>query len=442
MVGQPLLVTEIKWMAIGERLGSGHLMYRELWDHTAPLAVFVYKYLYLAFGKSRVPYFIVSILLITYQAGVFNTLLLNNKAYKQNTYVPALMYVICMNLFVDFLTLSPVLMSLTFVLLALNNLFKRMDNATKDELFVFTGVYLGLAVLFYLPAILCLFVTLLSLIIYTGSILRRMLLLLYGFGVVILLASVIFLWLDGARHYHEFFFGSVWNMHQVTYTGYLDLVVAALIPFAIFILSLVKVIQGGKFINYQVKIQYVMSFYMLAGIGMLLLSREIATFQLIFFVPFLAFFISHYLLIIRNWLMLEVTAFLIVLTLFLNHVMTREGWLFYANLVNYEKLYAQKNWLDNAHTGKSLFYIGRDLNHYRDQPLATPFLDWQLSEEVLRGQSYYDNNVLVYKAIKQELPQVIVDDMGVLAEIFSRLPTIADRYRPDPRFENVYLLKN
>ena len=65
-----------------------------------------------------------------------------------------MVYMLFMNLYFDFLTLTPALMSMTFVLLAINNLIKRMDNKTRDELFLLTGIYLGVATLFYLPSFL------------------------------------------------------------------------------------------------------------------------------------------------------------------------------------------------------------------------------------------------------------------------------------------------
>lgn len=191
------MLPELKWMLLGERLGSGDfVMYQGVWDYTAPLSVFIYKWLFICFGKSRIPYFVLSILLVVIQAGIFNNVMLRNKAYNSSTYVPALVYMVFMNAFFDFLTLSPVLLSMTFVLLAMNNLFKRMDNQTKDELFIFTGVYLGIAALFYLPTVWFFMITILSLVLYTGSILRRMMLLIYGFALVVGLAGLYFYWFD------------------------------------------------------------------------------------------------------------------------------------------------------------------------------------------------------------------------------------------------------
>ena len=85
--------------------------------------------------------------------------------------------------------LSPVLMSLTFLLLSLNNIFKRIDKQTKDEFFLNTGIFLGLATLFYLPSLFFLPALMLSLLLFTASLFRRYILLLYGFMIPVVLSG-------------------------------------------------------------------------------------------------------------------------------------------------------------------------------------------------------------------------------------------------------------
>ncbi|MEQ9006293.1 MAG: hypothetical protein RLP12_00305, partial [Ekhidna sp.] len=110
---------ELKWLLLGEWLGQGFRMYSETFDYTGPIAAFVYKYLYLIFGKTSFIHYGFSSLVIIFQAGIFNQLLLKNKAYDENSYLPAFLYMILMVSVPDFMALSPQLLSLTFVLLAL-----------------------------------------------------------------------------------------------------------------------------------------------------------------------------------------------------------------------------------------------------------------------------------------------------------------------------------
>ncbi len=426
----PMILPELKWMLIGEKLSeSGMVMYRDVWDYTPPLAVWAYKWLHVIFGRSVIPFQIFSILLVIYQAGVFNNIMLNNKAYNQNTYVPAFIYIIVMNSFFDFMTLSPVLMSMTFNLLAMNHLFKRMDNTTRDELFTVIGIYFGLATLFFLPSILFFLVTIFSLIIYTGSIVRRMLLMIYGFGMVLVLCSLYFYWYDGALFYHQFFYASLFSVSATDYLSFGALMVALIIPIAVFLFSMVKMVQDGRYINYQVKIQYVMFFFILAGVISLFMVKEFSTFQLIIFMPSLAFFITHYILTIRHWIIAEGSAGLIVMAMIMNLLMTYNGWLIYEKYMSYEGLYVKESASNKLLEGKKVLIIGEELSPYQNSSLATPFLNWQLSAQWLENPNYYDNITLIYQKMTNDLPEVIVDKKQVMSDVLDAMPTISAHYQ-------------
>ena len=75
-IGIPLTIPEVKWMIIGESLGNGGIIYKDLWDHIGPFSAFVYELLYLLFGKTDIPYKVLSVILVIIQAGIFNFLML------------------------------------------------------------------------------------------------------------------------------------------------------------------------------------------------------------------------------------------------------------------------------------------------------------------------------------------------------------------------------
>lgn len=440
--GVPMIIPELKWLLIGERLGSGdYIMYQDVWDHTAPLAVLVYKWLYVLFGKSRASYFIISIILVVVQAGIFNNVMLSNKAYNSSNYVPALIYMIFMNAFFDFFTLSPVFMSMTFVLLAMNNLFRRMDNLTRDELFIFTGVYLGIAVLFYVPSIWYFVVTVLSLILYTGSIVRRMMLLIYGFLIVVGLAGLYFYWFDDYLIFQHHVINALWKTDAVRYLSWTQLLIMAAVPALIFLFSMFKVRQLGKFINFQEKIQQVMLMFLLSGFLALMMTREVSTYQLIFFVPSVAFFVSHYLLLIRHWLFAEISAGLIVILVIFNHLVISYEWFHVDRLVSYESSIVRSSPLASITKDKKILVLGDGIHHYHLSSLATPYLNWELSQIQLKNLRFYDNSAEVFVNLSQDLPEVIIDLENTVSEVFSLMPTIASRYKPHESQSDVYILR-
>lgn len=438
--GVPLIIPELKWMLIGERLGQGGIVYRDLWDHVGPFSAMVFSWLNDWFGRSDTPFKVLSIVLVFIQASVFNFLLLKNKAYNQNTYVPAFIYVLMMNLSFDFFTLSPALMGTTFILLAINNLFKRMDNTTRDDLFVHTGIYLAVATLFFQPFFLYFLVTILSLLLFTGSIIRRMLLLVYGYFLTIGLVAIYYLWHDSWHMFMIGFIKSVFTLEAYRYVAVSDFLLICAVPFVLFIVAFFKMYQLGRFINYQIKIQRVMLFFVISGVLAMLMVKEFSAFQLIYFVPGMAFFMAHYLLAIRKWYLAELHTILVVVLVLLNVLFPLRAWLYVDRFVSFDDLKVKSVQMQELIEGKKLWVIGDDVNLYQQSALATPYLNWQLSEKQLSQVDFYDNLTQIYIHISSDLPEVIVDEKNIVSRLFDKMPSLASKYKQSEAYAHVYLL--
>ena len=251
-MGIPFSVPELKWLLVGQRLGDGFTMYRDLYDYTGPVAVFFYKWLDIVFGRSRWVHVIFSTMLITVQAGMFNGLLIRNKAYSENNYLPAFLYVICMSATMDFFALSPQLISVTFILMALNHVFRRIDNVVTDELFLYSGLYLGLAFMCYLPAAIYFLIFLLSLILFSSAVLRRILLFIYGATVILLVIWAYYYWFDANGDFLYDYFMTPFLKDKTWYLDFAELTKVS----AILILTMlfgVSVILTQRVTNFQQK---------------------------------------------------------------------------------------------------------------------------------------------------------------------------------------------
>ncbi|MFT6783978.1 MAG: hypothetical protein ACJA1A_003920 [Saprospiraceae bacterium] len=439
--GVPVIIPELKWLLIGEALANGKGMYKDIWDFTGPLSAGFYSVLHMVFGKSIGAYRAISMLLVLIQCGIFNNLLLNNKAYNQNTYVPALMYMIFMHMSFDFLTLSPVLMGMTFALLAVNNLFQRMDNTTRDELFVQMGFYIGIATLFHLPFFLYFIVIILSLLIYTGSIFRRMLLMVYGYLIVLTLAALYYFWFDSLSIFRIFYAESAFVLNSFDYFSWKEYLGLSAIPLAIFIVAYFKTKAVGRYINAQIKIQNVMLLFMGMGIFSVILSKEFSIYQLIFIVPGLAFFTTHYLLLLKRWVVTESITLIICSLLILNMLFPLKEWVFVDELASYDNLIAQESPYKEITSGKEILVIGDHIELYRDASLATPYLNWQFSQKHLENLEYYDNLTETFINFSENLPEVIIDEKGVVEKLFDKMPTIALKYSQHDSFDHVFVLK-
>lgn len=440
--GIPLITPELKWLLIGEKLADGGLIYRDLWDHIGPFSALVYEWLHRCFGRTDIPFKVLSIVITFIQAGIFNLFLLRNKAFNANTYVPALIYVFAMHISFDFMTLSPILMGMTFVLLAINNLFKRMDNTTRDDLFLHMGIYLGVATLFYQPFFLYFIVIIVSLLLFTGSIIRRMLLMVYGYFLVISLVGFYFYWFDSWSMFRIAFLESAFIVEPVMYITTSELIIISLIPFCLLVYSIFKTYQLGRYINYQLKIQRVMLFFLFSGIASLFLTKEFTAYQLIYFVPGLAFFGTHYLLGIKKWYIAELNTLTFTGLILIGCLFPLKNWLYVDRFVNFENLSVQTSSLSELIEGKSIWVTGNDIDLYQSGKLATPYLNWDISRQSLNNTDYYDHLTEIYLHMKEDMPEVIVDNQGIIPQLFEKLPTINMHYQKLEGFDRVYQLKS
>ncbi len=419
IVGLPMEDIELKWLLVGERLSDGFRMYSETFDYTGPLAAYTYKLLDLIGGRSRGLHQVISTLLVMFQAGILNITLLRNKAFSENNYFPAFFYVLAASAIPDSYVLSPQLMSLTFILLSLGYIFRRIDNQVTDELFLYSGLYLGVATLFYLPAIIYFIALFASLLLFSNPAVRRLLLFIYGLFMPFLLVYSYYFW-----HGDQWFFIRSYFLRGLSGTrtfdvGWYNLVVAgSLLIFLIFI-CWARVSIYGRYANFQSRVQQVMVLLALAGVGILFLDVELGYHHLILFVPTLSVFVAHYLLLLRRRWIRAVVPYLILIGL-LGH----PYWI---------KQYLQPREQDIADLtlpeAGSLMYFGDGLGPYRDREIASPFLDPELSTYWIEKLDYYQPAGHLFAVLERSSPEVIWDEKQVVTKIFRRYPDLEYRYQ-------------
>lgn len=291
----PLTEPELKWMLVGEKLSeSDAVMYKDVWDDTAPLAAGTYWLLHEIFGRSQLVYQILGLIIILVQCVLFNNLLLRNKAYNESTYVPAIIYGLLMFSFFQFYTLSPVLISLTFVLMAINNAFFDIEHKTADNSLLSTGMLMGVASLFYLPSLVLVVALLFSYLLFTGTTPKSYFLFLYGLAIPWLLIAVYYYWNDALL---EFYINYVYGLVFLDYSSYMDyrmLILISTIPLIFLILSFVKLFDAKRFTNFQERFQQTMFFFFLMALVAWWISNNRMPALLVLFIPVGAFYISHF----------------------------------------------------------------------------------------------------------------------------------------------------
>jgi hypothetical protein len=417
LIGMPLSIPLMKWLALGERLGNGFTMYSECFDYTAPLSSLVYQSIDYVFGATRWTHVVFSSLLITIQAGIFNSTLLRNKAYQENTFIPAFLYMVLCCGVTDFWTLSPELMSTTFLLLAINQIFRRIDNVVTDELFLYSGIYVGIATFFFPPSAVFFLVFLVSFIGFSSAVARRILLYVYGFTVVFVGSLGYFFWFDAS----EAFLDTLFDVFRpkIFYLSYPQFFVASG-AIALALLFSIVPLFNIRFTNFQQKTIQVMLLFFVGAAGCVLLSNNLSSTTLILFVPTVAFLLTHYFLNIKKtWVKLVVPNFIIISLLVYPYI-----FLHFAEENQLTLNSSAANYQD-----KKVMMIGSDLSVYQENYMSSPFIDERISMSRLEGLDYYEKATELFLVLKGSDPEVIIDQYNVMAKINERFPYFRENYR-------------
>ena len=183
-----------------------------------------------------------------------------------------------------------------------------------------------------------------------------------------------------------------------------------------------------------------MLFFFLSGFIAISMVKDFTTYQLIYFIPAVAFFVAHYLLSIKNWFMAEITFLFFFALIILNNLFPVKNYLHVNQFASYDKLIIQKSTNESLTSEKRILVIGESTFEYTNSKLATPYLNWQYAKVHLSNPNYYDNLTAIYQSFSNDMPDVIIDEMGLIPALFEKMPTINDKYRRQN--SNVYILKN
>ena len=407
---------ELKFLLLGQWLGKGFSLYSTTFDYTSPLAAFIYKYIDLFFGRSVFLHHILSSLIIIFQAGIFNQILLRNNAYDENSYLPAFLYVILMTVVPDFMAVSPQLLSLTFVLLTLRNVLRRIDNEVTDELFLISGLFIGIATMIYLPSAVFFIVFLVALILFSTTVIRRLMLYFFGFFLVFVLCTLYFYRYGIAIQFLQSFIvgGLIQPASDILSSRELFILSS---PFLfIFLLSVVKTWGSAKPTNFQQKIQQVIWLMFCGGIVALLLSKEKNGYEFVFAVPVTAYFWTYYFILLRR------RFFKVIMPAVLIFGVISFSCYAYFRLTDSLIAISQKN------VKNKVMILGEQLEYYKEVEISTPCFNEYLCKKAFEGFKYYKTASQLYEMIERTDPNFIVDEMNVAPELFHRFPTIEKRY--------------
>ncbi len=416
------------WFAIGEAMQGGSSMYIDIWDGMAPFSGVIYMVVTWLFGRSILSILLLGTVLTYFQAVIINNFSIKAKLFENNTYLPALIYILLTSTHPSFFTLSPSLMGLTMILLGLGKLLSHVEfRAKKDLHIIMIGLFLGSAPLFYLPLIFIIPISLVLLALFSNTALRRYLLLLFT-SITPLSMAFFYYWIISDQpvyfinnflsisYFDEYYSSIGWTQ------GLLNMGVG-LFFIAIGLLSFGK---QRRLNNYQIRV--VQLFFVLGTLLMLtmLLEKPITSYSLVIFMPIATFFTVHLISLFKK------KVFSLVLSLVLFALPPLLLWSISQHLLPEGKP-AINNTIKNKYSslvkGKRIMVLGSAKDLYTEAKLAGPFYDWGLSQSFFETLDYYDNLVYLQSHLGKSTPDIIIDLENNWPKISKRLPIIAAEYR-------------
>lgn len=418
---------ELKDLVIGERVGN-KIMYVDLIDRTPPLMAVLDGFLNFLFGRSVFARHVVALVFLFFQAAYFGILLINNRAYNENTYVPSLIFGILCFFSFDLLSLTPALLASTLLLLALNNIFKEIEfRVDRDSVVLNLGIFLGLASLIVFSYTIFLFGAMVMLIIFARTSVRKVLLMLLGYALVHGIVFTLYYYYghstDLWRNFYLASFGQ-----SGTSVSFRTMLVLIAVPGLYFIISLFMLTRDARFTRYQSQIFQVLFLWLIFASIELLLEPAIAPHTLMTFLPPLAYFISHYLLLIHRRRIAEFMLLLFVAGVLIVNFAARNGQF---QQVDFSGLFARPSAYASQIKGKRVMVVGEDIGLYRWNSLGGSFLDWELSKDYFQNPDVYENIIKLNDAFAEDPPEAIVDELNLIAPLFERLPRVRKMYRKE-----------
>jgi hypothetical protein len=435
-ISLPLFISpaEITWQELSDRvlgaaLNEGKSIYTGIVDDTAPLFAWFTGWMDFVFGSSLTARHILAFLLIFFQASFFAILLISNKAYNENTYLPALIFGVLGFFSFDMLSLSPELLASTILLFALNNLFKEIEfREQRDEVLFNLGLYLGIASLVLFSCFVFLPGTLIILFVFTRMDLRRALLLIFSFALPHLLLLSVFYLRNNERFLLDYFYAPNFTFHTEAILSSVSLLWLTAVPIIYFLFSLVMLNREAHFTKYQSQLLQVMLLWLTIALIHLVITRERTPHSFYFFLPPLCYFINHYLLLIRRKWLAETTLLFLLATVISISFMSKAGKI---KAINYSQIFAQTPANMPPWKEKRVLLLEKNQGYYLENRLGSAFLDWELSKGIFEKPTLFENVNQVDRSFQQDAPDVIVDKDNLMEPFFEKLPAWKSKYKKD-----------
>lgn len=415
---------ELKNIVLGEALNDGKVIYTQVVDDTPWLGAQTAKWTEWMLGRSLTARHVIALLLLFFQATFFSLILIRNKAYNENNYFPALIFGLLCFFSFDMLTLSDELWASTFLLFALNNLFKEIEfKVQRDENILNLGFFLGIASLFVFSTSIFLIGSIAVLLIFARIDLRKSSMLLFGFLFPHLALLMLYYFKNGLPELGRSFYGANFSLESVKFISWQSLLWLGSIIVIYFVFSMVMLGREARFTRYQAQLLQVMLIWLMIAVINVFVMRELTPHSFIICLPSLTYFLSHYLLLIRRKWIAELTLGLLIASVVGVSTLARMSQF---DRVDYSRMFVTNK---SPVKNKRILVLGNRFDMFKNNKMASYFLNWERSKEIFELNHYYSDLVLISESFQNDPPEVIVDEQNKMEKIFSRLPSLKVKYQ-------------
>ena len=430
-LGLPLTAAELRALLVGERLHSGAIPYRDLYDGTAPLAAALFAGLDVVLARPVWLYRVVALGLLLIQALRLNLVFARYDVHPDRGYATALTYLLVGSISTDLDALSPLLLGHTFIVFALSGLLPTSREDYDNRRLFRAGFLIGLGALCYLPLGLFVLAGLFAVVIFAASSFRSSLLLLCGFLFPYALVATFLFYNEALPDF--------WHLHLQA--GLNDLISSGLpaglqlrllvVPMLVLAAGLVRALGTPLGLVFQVKFRQLMLVWLVVAAAAAAVERGAAPGVLVLLLAPMAYFSLFLWQRDRQYWWLE-----LVLLLLLNAAVVLRYRAYVPRLEALLHMPADSRFglapdpRYAALRGQSLLVLGPDDRPYFYNHPATPYLDWTLSQADFSHLNEYAAVVRVAQKMGPTPPTCVLDEAGLMPRLKLLLPGIFRPYEP------------
>lgn len=277
-----------------------------------------YNYVYYFLRKLPFLQIIIAFLLIILEAFLLNKILINNGVIRKNTFMTAFVYIILMSQNPELHTLYPALLSNFLLIIAFYYILK-LYNETEAYAQVFNaGFLIGIASLFYLPAIFFIFIMWIGLIIFSIFLWREWLISLIGLLIPYFFLFVFYFWFDRLEDMIDNYFDFFRNIREFCFNlNVYQLIILSIIAlFVLLAINRILTLLNKKTISLRKKSIIMIWFFLISLITVVYASDTGIKYLALTFVP-TASLIAYYFGDIRKKLVIEIIFIVMMILIFM-----------------------------------------------------------------------------------------------------------------------------